>query len=64
TSAETGLLFFLVFPVPSMLRMVKCSVCIYTFMPEEDIGSFMDGCEPPCGYQKLNSGPLEEQLCS
>ena len=20
-----------------------------------------DGCEPPCGCQKLNSGPLEEQ---
>jgi hypothetical protein len=20
-----------------------------------------DGCEPPCGYWKLNSGPLEEQ---
>ena len=21
-----------------------------------------DGCEPPCGFWKLNSGPLEEQL--
>jgi hypothetical protein len=21
-----------------------------------------DGCEPPCGCQELNSGPLEEQL--
>jgi hypothetical protein len=21
-----------------------------------------DGCEPPCGYWELNSGPLEEQL--
>ena len=21
-----------------------------------------DGCEPPCGYWDLNSGPLEEQL--
>ena len=20
-----------------------------------------DGCEPPCGYWELNSGPLEEQ---
>jgi hypothetical protein len=20
-----------------------------------------DGCEPPCGYRELNSGPLEEQ---
>ena len=20
-----------------------------------------DGCEPPCGYQELNSAPLEEQ---
>ena len=21
----------------------------------------IDGCEPPCGFWKLNSGPLEEQ---
>ena len=22
---------------------------------------FTEGCEPPCGYWELNSGPLEEQ---
>jgi hypothetical protein len=22
---------------------------------------FIDGCEPPCGYWELNSGPVEEQ---
>jgi len=25
---------------------------------------FTDGCEPPCGYWELNSGPLEEHQCS
>jgi hypothetical protein len=23
-----------------------------------------DGCEPPCGYWELNSGPLEEEAAS
>jgi hypothetical protein len=30
-------------------------------MPEEIINPFTDGCEPPRGCWKLNSGPLEEQ---
>jgi hypothetical protein len=25
------------------------------------LDSFTGGCEPPCGYWELNSGPLEEQ---
>ncbi|MQL00645.1 hypothetical protein EI005_25935, partial [Escherichia coli] len=25
------------------------------------IDPITDGCEPPCGYWELNSGPLEEQ---
>ena len=25
------------------------------------MGCFMGGCEPPCGFWDLNSGPLEEQ---
>jgi hypothetical protein len=33
--------------------------------PEEDAGSsgtgVMNGCDPPCGCQEWNSGPLEEQ---
>jgi len=29
--------------------------------PEESIRFFIDGCEPPRGCWKLNSGPLEEQ---
>jgi hypothetical protein len=28
---------------------------------EEASGPFADGCEPPCGFWDLNSGPLEEQ---
>jgi hypothetical protein len=26
---------------------------------EKGIRSITDGCEPPCGYWELNSGPLE-----
>jgi hypothetical protein len=29
--------------------------------PEEGINSITDGCEPPCGFWDLNSGPLEKQ---
>ena len=29
--------------------------------PEEGLDPTTDGCEPPCGYQELNSGSLEEQ---
>jgi len=30
--------------------------------PEEGASDpITDGCEPPCGYWELNSGPLEEQ---
>ena len=29
--------------------------------PEEGSDLIMDGCEPPCGYWDLNSGPSEEQ---
>jgi hypothetical protein len=28
---------------------------------EEGIRSHYNGCEPPCGYWELNSGPLEKQ---
>ena len=28
---------------------------------EEGINPLTDGCEPPCGYWELNSGPLGEQ---
>ena len=42
------------------LRM-KCSVCMYTCMPEEASDPSIDGCEPTCDCWKLNSGPLEGQ---
>jgi hypothetical protein len=29
--------------------------------PEDGIRHITDGCEPPCGFWELNSGPLEEQ---
>jgi hypothetical protein len=55
---QTTLIFFkdlLVYYVYSVLP---------TCMPEHQKVAphlITDGCEPPCGYWELNSGPLEEQ---
>jgi hypothetical protein len=41
---------------------------MYACMTEEGIKQkrasdpITDGCEPPCGFWELNSGPLKEQL--
>jgi hypothetical protein len=34
--------------------------CLQTHQKKAS-GTITDGCEPPCGYWELNSGPLEEQ---
>ena len=44
-----------------LFYVYKCSICIDNFMPEEASEPTINGCEPPCGYWELNSGPLEEQ---
>ena len=38
---------------------VHCS-CLQTHQKRAS-DLITDGCEPPCGYWELNSGPLEEQ---
>lgn len=43
--------------------MYSCVPCAWR--PEDDIRhpgtGFIDGCESPCGYWELNTGPLEKQ---
>ena len=42
--------------------MCMSTLQLSTDTPEEGIlDPIIDGCEPPCGCWKLNSGPLEEQ---
>lgn len=48
-----------------ILSFVRVRVCVRPQSPEEGIGSSGAGvpgrCEPPCGSQKQNSSPLQEQ---
>ena len=59
-----------------IVNILVCMIVLYAYivcvphahlvpMKEEVIGSprtvTTDGCEPPCGYLELNTGPLEEQ---
>jgi hypothetical protein len=37
---------------------VQCQ-CLQTH--QKRVSDLIDGCEPPCGFWDLNSGPLEEQ---
>ena len=41
--------------------MYMSTLSLSSDTPEEGIRSQADGCEPPCGWWELNSGPLEEQ---
>jgi len=41
--------------------MYVYSLCMDICVPEEASDLIGDGCEPPCGYWELNSGPVEEQ---
>jgi hypothetical protein len=44
--------------------MYMSTLSLSSDTPEEGIRSQADGCEPPCGWWELNSGPLEEQAVS
>jgi hypothetical protein len=40
----------------------RLGVVVFSYTRKKKVSdSVTDGCEPPCGYWELNSGPLEEQ---
>jgi len=52
---RAAVLFFFI------LCMSTLSLSSDTLIQKRAPDLITDGCEPPCGYWELNSGPLEEQ---
>ena len=47
---------------PESLLFLSCLFIYLFYVCEYTVtDSITDGCEPPCGFWELNSGPLEEQ---
>jgi hypothetical protein len=60
--AEGAAVFLFFFFFFKDLFIIICKYTVAVFRHQKRASDLItDGCEPPCGYWELNSGPSEEQ---